>query len=77
MKTNPLIPDALIKPCFEFFSDGIKTHQLCNGVVSEMTDLPPNLKKALYTEISFDLSAQRGLNKLGILNPDERIVKFF
>ncbi|MBB2149148.1 LuxR C-terminal-related transcriptional regulator [Pedobacter gandavensis] len=77
MITNTLIPDALIKPSFEFFSDGIKTHQLFNGQVSEIEDLPAILKKALFTEISFDPCVQRGLNKLGIKNPDEMLLKFF
>jgi len=71
------VQPALTGPSSEFWKDGDIRYQLTNGSSLKIDSLPDLLITALSVELKDDLPAQRGLDKLGIVDPDERLLKFF
>lgn len=62
---------------FEFFEGGNSSYQLTEGEFTIIKGLPAHFYNLLKKELSTDILAQRGLNKLDIHIESERIQKFY
>lgn len=71
------IQPALINGSSEYWKDGDIRYKLTNGQASEISNLPDSLKVPLKAELDNDLQAQKGLDRLGIHNDEDRLLKFF
>lgn len=72
-----MIQPALINGSSEYWKDGNIRYKLTNGQATEISSLPESLKIPLKAELKKDYQAQKGLNKLGIHDEEERLLKFF
>lgn len=71
------IQPAFSDGSFEFFDAGSCTYELTNGSFTPIVQLPAKFYSLLQEQLHSDKTAQRGLDKLGITDPEERIVKFY